>query len=353
MTSLLPARIAPALAGLGLALVLAACGPEKPLPVYTPPPAPPPPPPITLAPQLIQEASAWRGYMARANAISAEFKDGAQIQESLRTAAAYEPKQFLRGAVAYAAVVALQDPTFVAELRKVAADPAQRVALRDQLIANPNMATVLPGAEGAAGLVLAALGEEARKMVINGRAVKLAAYQVQTVSWSKAAVADRDGRLNGAKTLSSSPMLGEAADVALLSQAAMGPDAGAPLGIVGQAAPPPWSPVVVRGMAVAALAALGEGGEANLLALNSLADEPNAAYCLSMAKLNLYQCLAVSKPHYEDIFCLGQHILIDTGSCMVKATGAEMPPAPPPVVIASTPPRKTAATAPAKKPIKR
>jgi len=66
-----------------------------------------------------------------------------------------------------------------------------------------------------------------------------------------------------------------------------------------------------------------------------------------MAKLNLYQCLAVSKPHYEDIFCLGQHILIDTGSCMVKWTGATMPPEPvrPPVVTASGPKKKTTASA--------
>lgn len=51
-----------------------------------------------------------------------------------------------------------------------------------------------------------------------------------------------------------------------------------------------------------------------------------------MAKLNLYQCLAVSKPHYEDIFCLGQHILIDTGACVIKAAGATVPPEPPRVL---------------------
>ena len=49
-----------------------------------------------------------------------------------------------------------------------------------------------------------------------------------------------------------------------------------------------------------------------------------------MGKLNLYQCLAVAKPHYEDVFCLGQHILIDTGQCVIKASGAPMPAEPPP-----------------------
>jgi hypothetical protein len=58
--------------------------------------------------------------------------------------------------------------------------------------------------------------------------------------------------------------------------------------------------------------------------------EPASAMCLNMAKLNLYQCLAVAKPHYEDVFCLGQHILIDTGMCVIKASGAAMPYEPPP-----------------------
>ncbi len=350
MTNLLPARFAPALAAFALAAVLGGCTPVTPA-LPPAPPAPPPPPPITLAPSLIQEASAWRGYMARANAISPDFQSGEQIQVSLRTAAAYEPKQFLRGAVAWAAIVALQDPTFVAELRKVAADPAQRIAMRDQLISNPNMATILPGADSAAGLILQALGTEGQRMVINGRAVKQAAYTVQHSAWSKASVPDRDGRLIAAKSLSATPMNGDAADLMLLQQASTGPAAATPLGLTPVSAPPPWSPLVVRGLTLAALAAIGEAGEPNIAAITTLSAEPNAAYCLNMAKLNLYQCLAVSKPHYEDIFCMGQHILIDTGACMVKWSGAAMPPEPiRPPVVASTPKKKTAAATPAKKP---
>jgi type II secretory pathway component GspD/PulD (secretin) len=50
--------------------------------------------------------------------------------------------------------------------------------------------------------------------------------------------------------------------------------------------------------------------------------EVNSASCFNMSKLNLYQCLAVAGPHYEDIFCLGQHAMIDTGTCVLKAAGA-------------------------------
>ena len=40
-----------------------------------------------------------------------------QIQASLKLGASYETKSFMNGAVAYAAVLALQDPTFVASVR--------------------------------------------------------------------------------------------------------------------------------------------------------------------------------------------------------------------------------------------
>ncbi len=328
MKSLMTIRgLAPAAALAALTLLVAACKTTAPPPpAYTPPP-PPAPPPITLAPRLIEEASAWRGYMARVGAITPDFKDGPAIASSLKVAAAYEPRQFQRGAVAYAAILALQDQTFVQGVRVHAADPASRIALRDQILANPNSVVNLPGAQGAADLIVAGVGSEGTKLLLSGRAVKQAAYDVQRQPWSKKEVVNRDGRLIEARTLSTAPMLGDAADILMLSQAYNG---AAPMGVVGTSSPPPWSHFVVRGMAVAALAALGEAGDANWLAIDALTAEQSSGYCLKMAKLNLYQCLAVSKPHYEDVFCLGQHIMIDTGACMVKASGAMMPPEPPP-----------------------
>jgi hypothetical protein len=104
-------------------------------------------------------------------------------------------------------------------------------------------------------------------------------------------------------------------------------------------AAPPYSPLVVRSLAVAALGALGYADDASLEQVMPLTAEPNSAQCLNMSKLNLYQCLAVAKPHYEDVFCLGQHVLIDTGACLMKGVGmAEpaLPPPPPRVVPVST-----------------
>ena len=40
-----------------------------------------------------------------------------------------------------------------------------------------------------------------------------------------------------------------------------------------------------------------------------------------MARLNLYQCLSVAGPNYEDVFCLGRHAMMDTGQCVTQASG--------------------------------
>jgi hypothetical protein len=83
--------------------------------------------------------------------------------------------------------------------------------------------------------------------------------------------------------------------------------------------------MVVRSLAVAALAALGYADDPSLEQVMPIMAEPNSAQCLNMSKLNLYQCLAVARPHYEDVFCLGQHVLMDTGSCLMKSVGMVEP----------------------------
>lgn len=325
MRSFSRTRVVLATTAVALTAIVAACSspPPPPPPVVQ---APPPPPPITLSAKVVERASAFRGYMARAAAVSPTFQNGDQIQASLKVGAAYEPKSFMNGAVAYAAVLALQDPTFVASVREVAAHPTQRQEMVNNIFSNPSYAAVFKGADSAAGLIIDEIGGDGLKVYAAGKAVKQAAYDVQHAAWSKSLVADRDGRLASAKTLSTTPALAESADVMVLQQASTGAQS---LGLTPRAAPAPYQPVVIRGLAVAALAALGAAGDDNLASIDALSSDWATANCLNMAKLNLYQCLAVSKPHYEDIFCLGQHILIDTGACVAKATGAALPPEPP------------------------
>ena len=77
-----------------LAMILAGCSAPAPPPQITPPA--PPPPAISLSPRIIEQASAYRAYIARTRTISPAFTDGDAVAQSLKTGVAYEPGQLLR-----------------------------------------------------------------------------------------------------------------------------------------------------------------------------------------------------------------------------------------------------------------
>lgn len=307
-----------AVAVLGAAL-LAGCA--EPPPVIAPPP-PPTAPTVSLSPKLIELASAYRYYMVRTTGITPNFADGAAVARSLQTGASYEPQQLVRGSIAYSAVIALQDKAFVEGVRVYAKDPVQRRQIAYEIMKDPAYAVGISGSASAAGLVIATLGGDAQRLYDQGKAVKQAAYDIQKQPWSKAEVPGREARLAGAKSLSASAMLGDVEETARLQQASMGVSS---LGLTATAAPPPYTPTVIRGLAIAALAALGEATDANAEQLMALTHEPNIGMCMGTSKLNLYQCLAVARPNYEDVFCLGQHAMMDTGRCVIRAAGLPEP----------------------------
>jgi hypothetical protein len=325
-----PFRLAAPVALISAAAVLAACSSSAP-PAAPPPPAPVAAviPPVSLSPKVVEQASAYRAYITRASAISPAFTGGGDVAQSLKTGEAYEPAALLRGQIAYGAVAALQEPEYVAGVRKFVADPDQRRQVAYEIMKDPAYAVGFAGSAKAAALVEGALQDDARKLVELGKTVKQAAYDVQRQGWSKAEVSGRDARLTLAKELGSTPGLGEVAETARLQSEVTG---GAQLGVSPAAAAPPYTPVVIHALAVAALAALGYADDASLGQVMPILAEPNSANCLNMSKLNLYQCLAVAKPHYEDVFCLGQHVLSDTGRCLLTDAGAPEPveAAPPP-----------------------
>ncbi len=285
-----------------------------------------PPPPVNLSSHVVESASEYREYMRHASAMATHFENGQAIESTLVDAEAYEPQQLVRGAVAYGAVIALQDPAFVAGVRIYAVNAAIRKDLADRIIADPNYATVMPGAATAANMIMATMNAHGQKMSDLGSRIRLSAYDVQkSQPWSKGFVTDREGRLARAKAVSSAPMTPIPEEVRKLADAVNGSEEFATMELaVPQTVEPasmPFTPFVARSLAVAALAALGEGGDDNETALEGLLNDSSAGFCLNMSKLNLYQCLAVAKPWYEDMFCLGLHALADTGQCISKAAG--------------------------------
>lgn len=318
-------------------LVLSACGPEKPLAV-----APSKPPEIALAPRIIDQAGAYRNFIDRASSISPTFSDGEAVSKAVEAGSAIESGQIMQGVIAYGAIVALEDSAFVAGVRAQAVGEAQRAQLAESLAANPYNVLAIRGSGEAASRVALVLSEDGQRLYDAGKAVKQSAYDVQKQAWSKVEVANRTGRLANAKSLSAIFFDSSLSEADLRAHAAGRRPAGGPVEA-------PYSQSVVRSVAVAAMAVLGQAGSLRNENISAVMQDPNIASCARMTKLNTNQCLAVSKPYYEDIFCLGQHIMMDSGRCVIKASGQKEPYEP--RFIPTVRPNKPAApAAPARKP---
>jgi hypothetical protein len=310
--------------------------------------APPPPAPVeqtvevgppVLAGYAVEQASAYASYLRKATAISSAFANGPSVADALRVGAHSEQHQLQQGEVAYAAIVALQDPTFVKAVREFASHPSQRETVAGYILADPNYVMTLGGHDTAAGLIVATLGDQAAHLLTTGDKVKQESLDIQLKgAWSKKAVPNPDQRLRDVKQLSASPVPGDDDLKTQLSQAATGAaPMTAPMALAGPPVAPPYNQAVVRGMALAALAILGKAGDANMDYVMPLLVNDGDGYCFNMSKLNLYQCLSVARPYYEDMYCLGLHALSDTANCVSTSVGHPAPAAPVPVVAAAAP----------------
>ncbi|MDP3657506.1 MAG: hypothetical protein Q8R45_11135 [Brevundimonas sp.] len=309
------------LAAAAAVAVLASCATPEPEPVPAPPPPPPPPPPaVSLNEGVAQAASIYVAFMREAGTIQAGFTSAEAIQAAIRRGAAYEPAQLSRGMIAYGSILALQSPEFVRGVRTYAVDPAVRQEMIARIVADPAYAATLPGADAAAGLIIDTIGRDSAAMLVIAEAVEGDAYTIQERNdprrrWATAHIADRVTRLEGAKALSAVQMLPSAEESARLFAAA---NSGSGLSLNGSRSGPPYTPAIARSLALAALAALGAGGEDARANTEALTVEQNSEFCLNMSKLMLFQCLAASRPSYEDMFCVGRHVARDLATCTAQ-----------------------------------
>jgi hypothetical protein len=274
-------------------------------------------PNVLLARDLVASASAFETYTRTAAAIDAGFTGPRDVASAVHIAASHDPRQLEAGMIAYAAMAALQDPAFVSSLQRLTPDPRQREALVRRLAENPDFALELPGAESAAVRARSALLRQIEPLLATGRRVKQAAYDVQRKDWSRSRVVDPQERLAMVKQLSAQPFSPSETDATRLFQAVS-----AQVDTRAAAAP---SRVVVKGLALAALALAGRTGDDRDPLLETLLSDERSQSCMHMAKLNLFQCMAVAVPHYEDIFCISEHAMLEAGQCMASAAGPDAP----------------------------
>lgn len=277
-----------------IALLLAGCATSS-----APPPSPRAAVPAHLDLGLAAQAAPFEAFTRIAAAIDPDFRSAADVADALHAGSGYEPRQLEAGMIAYGAMAALQEPVFAAAAR----NPRAR-ELAGRLAANPEAVYALPGAEGAAGRVGAALSRRGDALTAAGARVKRQAYAVQRQgAWAKARVPNAAARLAAAKRLGAAGYRASDGDRAQLITAIQ--QGGRRSGV---------SPITTRALAYAVLTALGQEGRGQTL-LNA----PGPGACLRMAKLNFHQCLASAGTHYEDIYCLGVHAMSETGQCVVDA----------------------------------
>jgi hypothetical protein len=270
---------------------------------------------VELPGEVVAAASVFSAYVEQASGVDSRFSGGESVAKALRTGASYEPAQLQEGMIGFGALAALQDGRFVSGIEAAADQAGGRQALAERIAGAPYIVLQFDGAAGAAGRVEAALHARGVSLFGAGSQVKQAAYKIQHQAWSTVLVADGAGRLAEVKSLSASRRVPSDGDNAHLIETAAGPAA------PGATEEPRPTNVVVRALALAAEADLGAARNEDLPRLQPLLADESIGDCLRMSKLNLYQCMAVAGPQYEDVFCLGQHALMDTGQCLTKAAG--------------------------------
>jgi len=325
----------------GLAVIAPAPGSlarqKAPAPVYQAAADSPAAGPVGLPGRMIADAAAYDGYITRVTATSPAFTTGSSVADALLASASYQPHALIRGAVAFGAVAALGSSDFVATLRSVGASYANRRLLVDYILSDPTYVFKFKGSDTAAGLAKEALGSAALRLLAAGKAIKQSAYSIQHQNWSRGEISDRSGRLAAVEAAETNGLPAAPDRVGAIARAA---SEAQPLALTALPSKPPYTPLVAQALQLAAIAAIGEATDSTYERLLALTQESNTDSCLHMAKLNLYQCLAVAKPHYEDVFCMGQHAMIDTGSCIARNTGLDLPvdPSPSPAAAPAVPP---------------
>jgi hypothetical protein len=264
--------------------------------------------------EVVAAATAFQSYMRDASTIG-DFSNSQSVAQSVRKGVSYQPAQLEEGMIAYGAIAALQDEGFVDGVQRAAGRGEARDAFAEQLVEDPFAATRIDGAAGAARRIAAALSDRAAPLVSAGATVKSAAYSVQHQAWSREMVDDAQGRLAEVKRLSAQVSLPSEDDNQAMVRAVaeLNPQTAA------NDAPAGITAIEAKALALAAESVIGRAHGSDRARLSPLLTETESAQCLRMAKLNLYQCMAVAGPQYEDIFCLGQHAMADTGQCVADA----------------------------------
>ena len=265
------------------------------------------------------------------------FTSAETTREAHRRLSAHDADDLSRGWVAYAALVAADTPAFRKALEKEVSSKKKvngmsgADAFFAKLSADPSYPRQLKGADEAISRVLAMTTHDAARFTALGEAFKEQAYAMQKTSWGKSKIPASAARLSDAETfarsrpsatapsLASTTQKGVTAPSLASANEAWNPDWGKDTGS-GRMTEPNAQVIMNRVMNLAARYAVGG---VNMKTVEVYAKNDKSNSCLSFAALTLKQCIAATRAPYEEAFCLGEHALNDTASCIGWVAGVE------------------------------
>lgn len=266
------------------------------------------------------------------------FENAEVTREAHRRLAAHDSSTLSAGWVAYAALVAADQPGFAeaiqAEIKK---KPKKRQGVlggKDGLMANmasdPAFLRNMPGAQEAVAAVLAMTAQDSARIIDLGEAFKTQAYAMQKTSWGKKRISPSQKRLDEAATYGRSraqpaaPVFARATNEGVLapSLASAREEWAADWGAGASAGRMTEKNAEVIIDRILNLAARYSIDSLNPKLVEVYAKNTKAERCLSMAKLTLDQCIAATRTSYEEAFCLGEHGLKDVATCNGWVAGA-------------------------------
>lgn len=265
------------------------------------------------------------------------FNSAETTREAHRRLSAHKSDDLSSGWVAYAALVAADTPAFREALEKEVASKKKvngmtgADAFFAKLAADPAYPRQLKGADEAMSRVLAMTTHDAARFTALGEAFKEQAYAMQKTSWGKSKIPASSARLSDAESYARSRPSATAPSLASITEkgvtapslssanAAWNPEWGKDAGS-GRMTEPNAQVIMNRVMNLAARYAVS-GVSEKTVAVYAKNDKSNS--CLSFAALTLKQCIAATRAPYEEAFCLGEHALNDTASCIGWVAGVE------------------------------
>ncbi|XBQ15113.1 MAG: hypothetical protein ABL308_09080 [Oceanicaulis sp.] len=281
---------------------------------------------------VLRNAETYAAYHADVGeAGRREIRSGADLDATMDALTQYyDGDRLVDAQIAYAALIAAQNPEFIDSVRAVADYYGTDVA-RSALMGDPVYVTGFMGADVASDSVVGAIGEDVAAMEAVGDRYKQAAYDLQNETWAARRARDRQERLASLETASQrletnfrladgaegsvngTGRLGSASSLFEARAPATGPTLPALELNVGEAQLEPDERRVGRMLAVAALASIESG---DMTALDYMLDDPSVERCITWARLTMAQCVAAGHFKYEDSFCIAEHALLDVAECL-------------------------------------